>query len=73
MKMIGMTFQFAAQQPYPSSPTHRLAKVYSFGTKQLDFLNQVALTKHEQQRLITQYQEFINEFIKQTQIISQHV
>jgi hypothetical protein len=38
----------AAQQPNPPSPTHHLAKVPSFGVKQLDFVDHIALTNIEQ-------------------------
>ena len=63
----------AAQQPYPTSPTHRLAKIPSFGVKQLDFVDHVALTNKELQQLIKQSQGFTNELIEETQIISQCV
>jgi len=63
----------AAQRPYPSSPTHHLAKVPSFGVKQLDFVDYVELTNKEQKRLIKESQRFTNELIEQTQIISQSV
>ena len=56
----------AAQQPYPSTPTHRLAKIISFGVKQLDFVNHVALTNKELQQLIKQSQGFTNKLVEQT-------
>jgi hypothetical protein len=60
----------AAQQPYPSSPPHHLAKIPSFGVKHFNF---VALTNKEQKRLITKTQGFTNKLVEQTQNILQCV
>ncbi len=48
----------AAQQPSPASPTHHLAKVPSFGVKQLDYVDYVLLTNKEQKRLFKESQRF---------------
>jgi hypothetical protein len=63
----------AAQQPYPSSPTHHFAKVPSFGVKQLDFVDHVALTNKEQKRLIKEPQKYTHELTEQTRIVTQSV
>jgi hypothetical protein len=63
----------AAQQPNPPSPTHHLAKVPSFGVKQLDFVDHVALTNKEQKQLIKESQKHTNELIEQTRIVIQSV
>ena len=63
----------AAQQPSPASPTHNLAKVPSFGVKQLGYVNHVALSNKEQKQLIKESQKFTKELTEQTQIISQSV
>ena len=63
----------AAQQPSPASPTHHLAKVPTFGVKQLDYINHVLITNKEQKRLIKESQRFTKELTEQTQIVSQSV
>ena len=49
-------FPMAAQQPSPAFPTHHLAKVPSFGVKQLDYLDHVSRTNKEQKLLIKESQ-----------------
>jgi hypothetical protein len=44
MMMIGMIFQWQYNS-HTHLPQHHLAKVPSFGVKQLDFVDHVALTK----------------------------
>jgi len=63
----------AAQQPNPHSPTHHLAKVPSFGVKQLDFVDHVVLTNKEQKRLIKESHKYTNELTNQTSIVTQSV
>ncbi len=63
----------AAQQPNSSSPTHHLAKVPSFGVKQLDFVDHLPLTNKEQKQLIKECQKYTNELIEQTRIVTQSV
>ncbi len=63
----------AAQQPHSSSPTHHLAKVSSFGVKQLDFVNHVVLTNKEQKQLIKESQKYTSELTEQTHIVTQSV
>jgi hypothetical protein len=56
----------AAQQPSPASPTNHLAKVPTFGVKQLDYINHLLITNKEQKQLIKESQRFTKELIEQT-------
>ncbi len=59
LQQLEKLMSYIAQQPNSPSPTHHLAKVPSFGVKQLDFVDHLPLTSKEQKRLIKECQKHV--------------